>query len=147
MTPTWQVMDYIRKWKICMKKHKLKLKSLKCLIKSSQNDPEDSELLLINRDVTSVRQLSEWGMRMIQGGFPRIKDCIKYEEEGDRKIIFMLIVLLSNFKTKNISINTILHSNMETRDEYYDYEAISEYANDFYFANTLPLPFPQERYL
>ena len=43
------------------------------LIKSSQEDPLDERLLLINRQATSIRQLSEWGMRMIQGSFPRLK--------------------------------------------------------------------------
>ena len=84
-----------------------RLKGGNCLVKSTQDDPEDPNLLLINRDATSIRQLSEWGMRMIQGGFPRIKDCIQYEEEGDRKIIFMLMIHLYNFKTSNIGINTI----------------------------------------
>ena len=79
-----------------------KLKLSNCLIKSSQIDPVDGLRLLINKDATSIRQLSEWGMRMIQGGFPRIKDCIKYEEEGDRKIIFMLMIHLYNFKTTNV---------------------------------------------
>ena len=108
-----------------------KLKQLKCLIKSSQSDPRDEELLLINRDATSIRQLSEWGMRMIQGGFPRIKDCMKYEEKSDRKIIFMLLIHIYNFKTTNIGMNTILNSYMETRDGYYEYDTLTDYANDY----------------
>ena len=107
-----------------------KLKNLNCLVKSSQTDPDGDLPLLVNRDATSIRQLSEWGMRMIQGGFPRIRDCVKYEEEGDRKIIFMLMIHLYNFKTTNIPINTILNSYMETRGTYYEYNELPDYAND-----------------
>jgi hypothetical protein len=44
-----------------------------CFIKSAQQDPMDAEELLTNRDATSVRQLSEWGMRQINAKFPRVK--------------------------------------------------------------------------
>ena len=44
------------------------------LVKSSQRDPDDAHGIVLNREATSVRQLSEWGMRMIQGSFPRLKD-------------------------------------------------------------------------
>ena len=108
-----------------------KLKDMNCLVKSSQTDPTEASAMLVNRDATSVRQLSEWGMRMIQGGFPRIKDCIQYEEEGDRKIIFMLMIHLYNFKTSNIGINMILNTYMETRESYYEYDGLAPYANDF----------------
>ena len=53
-----------------------KIGSKEFVIKSSQQDPTDPEKLLINRAATSVRQLSEWGMRMISGSFPRLKDPI-----------------------------------------------------------------------
>ena len=46
------------------------------LIKSSQKDPLDSEGLLVNRDATSVQQLSEWGMKMVQSKFP----CVCYDD-------------------------------------------------------------------
>ena len=48
------------------------------LAKSSQVNPinGDSQELTINRAVTSIRQLSEWGMRMIQGQFPRVTDTL-----------------------------------------------------------------------
>ena len=42
-----------------------RIKSSEAMIKSSQQDPSDRELFLINCDATSIRQLSEWGMRMI----------------------------------------------------------------------------------
>ena len=42
------------------------------LIQSLQDDPADAEArgITLNRAATSVRQLSEHGMRMIQGQFP-----------------------------------------------------------------------------
>ena len=54
-----------------------------------------------------------------------------YEEEGDYKIIFMLMIHLYNFRTTNIPINTISNWYMEPRDKYYGYDELSEYANDF----------------
>jgi len=38
---------------------------------------------VLNCQATSVRQLSEWGMRGLQGSFPRLKDRIKYKERGE----------------------------------------------------------------
>eukprot|EP00537_Pseudo-nitzschia_pungens_P002131 CAMPEP_0172360778 /NCGR_PEP_ID=MMETSP1060-20121228/4747_1 /TAXON_ID=37318 /ORGANISM="Pseudo-nitzschia pungens, Strain cf. cingulata" /LENGTH=60 /DNA_ID=CAMNT_0013082859 /DNA_START=1 /DNA_END=179 /DNA_ORIENTATION=+ len=38
------------------------------LIKSSQTDPDTAEGIVLNQAATSCRQLSEWGMRQIQGG-------------------------------------------------------------------------------
>jgi hypothetical protein len=34
---------------------------------------------------TSLRQGSEWGMRAIQGAFPRLTEAIKYETRGERR--------------------------------------------------------------
>ena len=50
---------------------------------------------------------------MIQGQFPRIKDPIKYEERGERKVILRLLIHLYNFQTSQVGINTILNSYME----------------------------------
>ena len=41
------------------------------LIKRFQQDSIDSvNYILINSDATSIRQISEWGMRIIQAHFP-----------------------------------------------------------------------------
>ena len=55
------------------------------LEKSSQGDPIDGncELILKNRAATSIRQLSEWVMRMIQGSFPRIRDTLVFDNTGE----------------------------------------------------------------
>ena len=100
------------------------------LIRSSRNDPENAEDLLVNRDATSVRQLSEWGMRMIQGQFPRIKDPIKYEKKGERKIILRLLIHLYNFQTSQVGINTILNSYMQKDDNtFFGHQPLAETAN------------------
>ena len=63
--------------------------------------------LRLNREATSVRQLSEWGMQMIQGQFPRLKDALMYEEKGDRMVILSLMVHLYNFHCPTVGVNTI----------------------------------------
>jgi hypothetical protein len=83
------------------------------LIKSSQEDPAGKpEAVLAHRDATSIRQLSEWGMRMIQAQFPRVTKPIQYEVKGEHRVILHLIVLLYNFQTNEIGINQILNSFM-----------------------------------
>ena len=64
------------------------------------------------RDATSVRQMAEWGMRGLQGSFPRLKDRLLYEERGERKIILHLIVLLYNYRASTVGINQIQSSFM-----------------------------------
>jgi hypothetical protein len=66
----------------------------------------------INRDATSVRQLSEWGMRGLQGSFPRLKDRFVYEETGERKLVIQSIVLLYNFRASTVGLNQIQSSFM-----------------------------------
>ena len=40
----------------------------------------------------AIRVLSEWGMRGSKNSFPRLRDILKYEENGDRKIMLSLMV-------------------------------------------------------
>jgi len=62
---------------------------------------------ILHRQATSVRQLSEWGMRGLQGSFPRLKDRLKYEERGERRIILEMVVLLYNFRASTVGLNQI----------------------------------------
>ena len=101
------------------------------LIKSSQQDPLDTRALVINRQATSVRQLSEWGMRMIDGQFPRMKDPLKYEENGERKVILRLLTLIYNFQTSQVGMNQILNLFMEKDEGFFGHDAITEDANDY----------------
>ena len=108
------------------------------LIKSQQIDPTDPLGVIVNRQATSVRQLSEWGMRMIKGQFPRLDDKLRWEDLGYRRIIMNLAVLLYNFQTTKIGINQILNTYMYDQTSYFGWETISEDANSL-----LP-EFPEE---
>ena len=86
------------------------------LIKSSQRDPEQPHMILLNRDETSLRQMLEWGMCMIQGQFPRIKDRMcSLEEHGERRITMNLFInLCYNFQcSTTIGHNQILSTFMK----------------------------------
>ena len=49
-------------------------------------------------------------MRMIGGSFPILKDPLRYEEIGERKVVLSLMVYLYNFQTSQIDINQIMSS-------------------------------------
>ena len=101
------------------------------LEKSSQGDPIDGncEVILKNRAATSIRQLSEWVMRMIQGSFPRIRDTLVFDNTGDRRVVMRLMVHLYNFQCSQVCMNQILNSYMTTDIGYFDNESISRDAN------------------
>ena len=57
---------------------------------------------------TSLRQSAEWGMRAIQGSFPRLKDTLLFSEEmTDRKVFLNLIPMLLNFRTRHVGLNRL----------------------------------------
>ena len=60
-------------------------------------------------------------MRMIQGQFPRLKDNLQLDEFHERKVIMNLMVLLYNYQTSKIGINTILNSYMSRTDGFDSY--------------------------
>ena len=82
-----------------------------CMIKSHQNNLDKSgnprQNINLHRDATSVRQLSEWGMRGLQGSFPRLRDRIPYEERGERKLLIQLVVYLYNYRSEHVGLNQI----------------------------------------
>ena len=116
--------------KICVDSA-FRLGSRDYLIKSSQQDPIDGNFrtIVLNRQATSLWQLSEHGMRMIQGQFPRSKDPMPFEERGDRKDILHLMVLLYNFQASTVGINQILNTFMSRTEGFYSYGSLSETAN------------------
>ena len=65
---------------------------------ASSNITEGHQAMLLGQEATSCRQAVEWGMRGLQGSFPRLKDCIIYEENGERAIILKFITLLYNYR-------------------------------------------------
>ena len=77
------------------------------IIQSSQNVPlmEGHQAMLLGQQETSCQQLAEWGMRGLQGSFPRLKDCIIYEENGERAIFLKFITLLYNYRVQSVGIN------------------------------------------
>ena len=88
------------------------------IIKSSQfNLIGDHHGVSLNCAATSLRQLSEHGIQMIQVQFPRIKDNLILEEFGERKVILSLMVLLYNYQASRIGINEILNSFMHKKDK------------------------------
>jgi hypothetical protein len=105
------------------------------LIKSAQKDPSQDgtaaqarRAVVLNQQATSLRQLSEWGMRLIQGQFPRMKDNCRLEEFGERQIVLHLMVLLYNFQASKVGINQILNTFMSKTEGFYSY-SITENAN------------------
>ncbi len=81
------------------------------LIKSSPDpvtNAADMGEVAVLQQATSAQQASEWGMRALQGSFPRLKDRFVYEERGERKSVLHTIVLLFNLRTRLVGINQIL---------------------------------------
>jgi hypothetical protein len=111
-----------------------KLENKRYLLKSSQHDPIGLPLQVsINRAATSVRQLSEWGMRMIQAQFPRLKDPLLYEENGERRVILALMTRLYNYNVSKVGVNQILNVFMREEQGNYSYfggRMIDENANN-----------------
>jgi len=79
------------------------------VIKSAQDVTlgEDANEYTMLREATSMRQAAEWGMRALQGSFPRLKARLKYEENGERKCIIQCIMLVYNFRARYCGINQI----------------------------------------
>jgi hypothetical protein len=71
------------------------------------NDGNVRQAFDIQRQATAVRQLSEWGMRALQASFPRLKDRMIYEENGERRLIMNMIVLRCNFRASVVGLNQI----------------------------------------
>ena len=85
------------------------------MVKSTQDDLTSSKTtcqeaqldVRIKRAATSMRQSAEWGMKGFQASFPRMKDCLDYEEHGERIIIMKMYVLLFNLRLWLAGINQI----------------------------------------
>lgn len=79
-------------------------KSFQTNIDNQGNVRQNSQ---VQKHATSVRQLSEWGMRGLQASFPRLKDRMRYEEGGERRLIMRLIVFLYNYRASVVGLNQI----------------------------------------
>jgi DDE superfamily endonuclease len=82
------------------------------IVKSSDNvlTANNAEELLLRDQATSLRQAAEWGMHAIQSSFPRLKDRIHYENNGERKIFLQLLPLLYNYRTNLVGLNQIANT-------------------------------------
>ena len=115
------------------------LKDGEYLIKSGQHDPvpknatreQELRAVALNRQATSLRQLAEHGMRMIQGQFPRMKDNLQLEDFGKRKVILQLMVLLYNYQASKVGINQILNTFMSKTEGFYSYAITADANNQF----------------
>ena len=63
----------------------------------------------IRGQATSLRQSSEWGMRALQGSFPRVRDVLRFvdEENGENRIILCLFIHLYNWRAVTVGQNQI----------------------------------------
>ena len=99
------------------------------LMKSAQPDPiETAETLSLSGEATSLRQLSEWGMRMIQAQFPRMKEPIACEEMGERRLLQHLMVLLCNCQTSTVSIDQMLNVCVSRNEGFFSHKSTSNHA-------------------
>jgi hypothetical protein len=63
--------------------------------------------VLIHQEATSLRQAAEWGMRGLQSAFPRIKQPMKYETKGERRLILINVQMLYNYRCFHVGLNQI----------------------------------------
>jgi hypothetical protein len=79
---------------ICCVDSAFRMRNAEYIIKSSQNDlvgvgltfEEQAVDLLRKQQATSMRQSSEWGMRMLQSSFPRLCDKFRSKMQGERPL-------------------------------------------------------------
>lgn len=77
----------------------------------------------------SLRQASEWGMRALQGTFPRIKSRLPSDKDK-RLMIILGVVLLHNFRTDIVGLNqiaTVFNPHYEQYIHLSHYDRISRY--------------------
>jgi len=87
------------------------------LIVSSQEDlTTDAEFdnindqianIVVKREATSMCQSAKWGMRAVQTSFPRLKDQLVYEENGEQRIMFDCLFLLFNLRSHLVGTNQV----------------------------------------
>ena len=54
---------------------------------------------------------------MILGQFPRLKDRIRLEDQGERKILLNTAILLYNYQASTVGINQILNVFMPKEEQ------------------------------
>jgi len=77
------------------------------LIKSSQVSNGGVEDYIVNSEATSMRQSAEWGMGLLKTSFPRMRDRLRFDDLGERKLTFRMCFWLFNYRSNTVSINQI----------------------------------------
>jgi hypothetical protein len=79
------------------------------LIKSLQEliHIEDCMECGMARDATSMRQSAQWGMMAFQSSMPCLKDCMKFETRGERRVTLTMMILLYNLQAQTVGINQL----------------------------------------
>jgi hypothetical protein len=82
------------------------------LIRSAQdvNNAKTAEQMIVMKEATSLRQAAEWGMRAIQGSMPRLTEPIKYETNGERRLVLKLVPLLYNIRLARVGLNQLANT-------------------------------------
>ena len=86
-------------------------------------------LLRLSNVHTSLRQASEWGMRGLQGTFPRCKKRLPSASD-QRRLVLESIVLLHNFRTEYVGYNqisTVFEPEYVRVENLHGYDRISQY--------------------
>ena len=86
-------------------------------------------LLRISNVHTSLRQASEWGMRGLQGTFPRLKKRLP-SDSATRRLVIEAIVLLHNFRTEFVGysqIKTVFDPEYVRIESLQGYDRIAQY--------------------
>ncbi len=59
-------------------------------------------------NATLMQQSAEWGMQAFQSSLPRIKDRMKFETHGERKVTLTMMILLYNLWARTVGTNQLL---------------------------------------
>jgi hypothetical protein len=59
------------------------------------------------RDADSMWQSAEWGMRAFQSSMPHLKDRMKFETRGERRVTLTIMILLYNLQARAVGINQL----------------------------------------
>jgi len=84
-------------------------KRCRFLIKSGKEKAgESAARRRLRQQATAMRQAVEWGMRAVQGSFPRLKDRFLFlDGSDDRRIFLHLISMLLNYRTTHVGLNQL----------------------------------------
>jgi len=93
----------------CVADSAFSLKQCPFIIKSGKRKVGETAARTVQRrQATHLRQSAEWGMRAIQGSFPRLKDRFIFSgDPRDRQLFMHLIPLLLNFRTNFVGLNQL----------------------------------------